>query len=414
MRLLEVSDSAKGRFIRNLFKTSHECIANMPVYSGRSVISDPMQAFISSNSSDPIERVLLDLFRRNLIACEGTYAQSARISLEICSLLHKSGIYDLSAVDDFVKKSFTDSVKTRLSRNDLKDQWISTVGESLIDSSWIDDIKIDSNVECKLTKGTKSQVSLHPGHLFRNVRLHDSFCNVGKIRESDCSVVLVDGNVESEGEIFSLVEKHKKSGSSCFIVAAGFSPSVSLYLLKNYIMGSFKVIPLICATQDDPIGVMVDLSCVTGAEVITSAKGDTVSGSHERCTSIIKNISATNSGVTFVPERDSDSSRARIQELQKVLGIATDSDARKYISDRISSLRGSMIRVSISEHDNSLSPGLIGRVDTFLRSLSPSVRMGLIEVGGKKYPLLSARESILAFSSFISCLRSMQVILEES
>jgi predicted chitinase len=29
-----------------------------------------------------------------------------------------------------------------------------------------------------------------------------------------------------------------------------------------------------------------------------------------------------------------------------------------------------------------------------------------------KYPLLSARESILAFSSFMECLRSTQVILE--
>jgi hypothetical protein len=234
---------------------------------------------------------------------------------------------------------------------------------------------------------------------------------VGKVKQDDCDLLVVDGIVETEGEIFSIVENSRKTGRTTFIVAAGFSQDVALHLLKNYMMGSFRVIPLICATQDDAIGVLVDLSSATGCEIISSVKGDTLSGSHERCRIAVKSVSSTNTSTLFEVRNKSDKLQPRIEELQRAASVV-NGEGHKYLSERISSLRGSLVRIFISESDNARNPGLVGRIDSFMRSLQPMTKMGTIVVEGQKFPALSARESILAFSSFISCLRSLQIIME--
>lgn len=411
MEIIQLKESTKSKFIRDLFKVSKECIESTPAYVNGSVISDPFQSFNHLRFEDRGQDHLLDLFKRTLISCEGAHAYSARIILEICAHLHDLQISDVEKCKEISRSLFENSRRSRLSKLDLKDLWIQSTEGKVLDSDWIDLLKIDSSFECKLTKGTKSQASVRKGHLFKRIRLHDSFGGLTKIQSDNCDVILIDGNVETEGEIFSLVETYRASGRFAFLVAAGFSQSVAVHLLKNYMMGSFKVIPLICATQDDPIGVMVDASCALDADILSAAKGDTISGSYGRCLRQVTSVKATGTGVIFVVKETSSGARSRINELQKILSACDDS-ARIYVSERISSLRGSMVNLSISELDNSKNPGLVSRIDSFMRSLQPASKMGLVDLFGKKYPLLSARESILAFSSFMECLRSTQVILE--
>lgn len=411
MELVEIKDSTKQSFLRELFRVSHECINSTPSYSKGSVIADPFQTFLYSKTGRKDYDALLDLFKRTMVSSESQSAYSAQIALLMCASLHEMKVTDLDAVEKFVKTSFDLSSRRKLTRSDLSTIWKDQVGSEFIDSEWMDLLKIDSSFECKLTKSIKSQVSVQRGHNFKNIRLHSNFSSVGRVKQENCDLLVVDGIVETEGEIFSIVEGSRKSGRTTFIVAAGFSQDVSIHLLKNYMMGSFKVIPLICATQDDPIGVLVDVSAATGCEIISSVKGDTLSGSHERCRIGIKSLSATSTSTLIEVSNSSEKLQPRIEELQKVASLA-GAEGQKYISERISSLRGSLVKIFISEADNTKSPGLVSRIDSFMRSLQPMTKMGIIEIEGQKFPVLSAREAILAFSSFISCLRSLQIIME--
>jgi hypothetical protein len=411
MELIEIKDSTKQSFLRELFRISHECINSTPAYTKGAVISDPFQTFLYAKTGRKDYDSLLDLFKRTLVSSESNFAYSAQICLLMCAKLHEMKITDIDAIESFIKNDFDLSARQKLTRSDLASMWRSRVGSDL-DPSWIDLLKIDSSFECKLTKSIKSQVVVQQGHNFKNVRLHESFVSIGKVKQEDCDLLVIDGIVDTEGEIFSTIESSRKSNRATFIVAAGFSQDVAVHLLKNYMMGSFKVIPLICATQDDPIGVLVDLSAATGCEIISSIKGDTLSGSHERCRASLKSISATNSGSLIEVRNKSDKLQARIEELQRVATVVNGSEGQRYISERISSLRGSLVRVFISEFENNKNPGLISRIDAFMRSLQPMTKMGTISIAGQKFPSLSTRESILAFSSFISCLRSLQIIME--
>jgi hypothetical protein len=411
MELVEIKESTKQSFLRELFRISHECVNSTPSYSKGSVINDPFQSFLYSKTGRNDYDHLLDLFKRTMIASEGTYSYSAEISLMLCSKLHEMKIFDLDAVDAYIKSEKHLADRKRLSKSDLIEIWTSNVSSDTIGSEWIKSLKIDSSFECKLTKATKSQAGIHAGHSFKNIRLHDSFGSISRVKSEDSDLIIVDGIIETEGEIFSVVESYRKSGRSAYIVAAGFSPDVSIHLLKNYMMGSFKVIPLICATQDDPIGVLVDLSCATGCEIISSVKGDTLSGSYSRCMRTVKSISSSPSGTSFEVYRTAYGLQSRIMELQRAAS-AIDGAGSRYLSERISSLRGSIVKLHISESDNARNPGLMSRIDSFMRSLQPMTKMGIVSIDGKKFPTLAVRESILAFSSFISCLRSLQIIME--
>jgi len=411
MELVEIKDSTKQSFLRELFRISQECVNSTPSYSKGSVISDPFQTFLYSKTGRRDYDSLLDLFKRTMISSESQSAYSAQIALLMCARLHEMKITDLDAVDGFVRTSLDLASRRKLTRSDLEKIWDVRVGSEFIGSEWMELLKIDSSFECKLTKSIKSQVVVQRGHNFKNIKLHSAFAGVGKVRQEDCDLLVVDGIVETEGEIFSIVEGARKSGRTTFIVAAGFSQDVSIHLLKNYMMGSFRVIPLICATQDDPIGVLVDISSATGCEIISSVKGDTLSGSHDRCRVVVKSVASTNSSTLVEVTHASDKLQPRIEELQKAASLV-GGDGQKYISERISSLRGSLVKIFISEADNTRSPGLVGRIDSFMRSLQPMTKMGIVELEGQKFPALSARESILAFSSFISCLRSLQIIME--
>jgi hypothetical protein len=411
MELIEIKESTKQSFLRELFRISHECVNSTPSYSKGSVINDPFQSFLYSKTGRNDYDRLLDLFKRAMISSEGTYSYSAAISLLLCSNLHEMKIFDLDAVDAYIKSEKHLAHRKRLRKLDLTEIWTSNVSSDVIGCDWIESLKIDSSFECKLTKAAKSQVGIHSGHNFKNIRLHDSFGSISRVKSEESDLIIVDGIIETEGEIFSVVESYRKSGRSAYIVAAGFSPDVSIHLLKNYMMGSFRVIPLVCATQDDPIGVLVDLSYATGCEIISSVKGDTLGGSHSRCLRAIKRISASSSGTSFEVYKTSEGLQSRIMELQKAASVVDGSGSR-YLSERISSLRGSIMKLHISESDNAKNPGLVSRIDSFMRALQPMTKMGVVCINGKKFPTLAAREAILAFSSFISCLRSLQIIME--
>ena len=122
-------------------------------------------------------------------------------------------------------------------------------------------------------------VELINGHKFP-ISCHDNFWIMIKkndISENDISVIIIDGIVESVGEIHHLLDHFSSTKKSLLMIARGFGEEVIATLGINYNRGTLKAYP-ICAPLDvGSANLINDMAVIAGSDIVSSLKGDLIS-----------------------------------------------------------------------------------------------------------------------------------------
>jgi chaperonin GroEL (HSP60 family) len=90
-------------------------------------------------------------------------------------------------------------------------------------------------------------------------------------------VACIDGVIEDVSEVHHLLEAASAAKEPCIVFLRGLSDDVKHTLRVNYDRGSLRVVPLGVRFDLDGMNTLVDLSIVTGADLISSLKGDLIS-----------------------------------------------------------------------------------------------------------------------------------------
>lgn len=90
-------------------------------------------------------------------------------------------------------------------------------------------------------------------------------------------VICIDGYVEEVSEIHHLLESASEAKEPCVIFLRGVSEDVKHTLKVNYDRGSLKIIPIGVPFDLEGMNSIVDLSVVSGADLVSSLKGDLIS-----------------------------------------------------------------------------------------------------------------------------------------
>jgi chaperonin GroEL (HSP60 family) len=90
-------------------------------------------------------------------------------------------------------------------------------------------------------------------------------------------IAVIDGFVESVGEINSFLEGAHSLREPACIFARGFAPDVISTLRVNFDRGTLRVIPIVVRFDAEGINVLKDVAIVAGCDVTSSTKGDLIS-----------------------------------------------------------------------------------------------------------------------------------------
>lgn len=87
----------------------------------------------------------------------------------------------------------------------------------------------------------------------------------------------IDGYIESVSEIHHLLEAAAEAREPCVVFMRGASDDVKHTLKVNYDRGSLRVLPIGVRFDLEGMNTLVDLSVVSGSDLVTSLKGDLIS-----------------------------------------------------------------------------------------------------------------------------------------
>jgi hypothetical protein len=90
-------------------------------------------------------------------------------------------------------------------------------------------------------------------------------------------VVVIDGFIESVAELNRLLQDAAETRESVLLFVRGLADDVINTLRVNYDRGSLRVIPIIARFDIDGINSLNDVSVASGADMISSHKGDLIS-----------------------------------------------------------------------------------------------------------------------------------------
>jgi len=97
-------------------------------------------------------------------------------------------------------------------------------------------------------------------------------------KEYGVKVLIIDGIIESVGEINRVLEYFNNEKRPGVIIARGFNDEVLGTLSVNKSRDTLNVVPVLVPYDLEGINALVDLAVVAGTDVISSLKGDVISG----------------------------------------------------------------------------------------------------------------------------------------
>lgn len=122
------------------------------------------------------------------------------------------------------------------------------------------------------TSSTVPSVELVRGYTFELVQLLPIDFSFVKPR-----VACIDGYIESVSEVHHLLEAASSAKEPVVLFVRGLSEDVKHTLKVNYDRGSLRVIPIGVRFDLEGMNTLVDLSAITGADLVSSLKGDLIS-----------------------------------------------------------------------------------------------------------------------------------------
>ena len=192
-------------------------------------------------------------------------------------------------------------------------------------------------------------------------------------------IAVVDGFVESVGELNRFLEvAHSKREAAC-IFARGFAPDVISTLRVNFDRGTLRVIPVTVRFDFEGINVLKDVAIVAGCDVTSSNKGDLISTLEIDLCPRIKRASIKHGRVVLT----SDDTAANVRK--HVAALRTSQDEKhealgKLLDARIRSLSPNHVIMRLSDDRNFVSNAQ--SIDRCLRTVAAAVDRGLIDSHG--------------------------------
>lgn len=349
------------------------------------LISDPVQKILVNYSrNDWYGSTFLPIIESTAIESEKRAPGSGKLFLDLVTTFLsqdiRGSIRGISSNNDVIKimQQVFENASGLCQKSDFDSYKKMTLGQislEIVDKA-LEKYNLGDQIVVKNSAMRNTVVEKTVGYNFDYVSVNPFFLTNGTWKRNNVNIVLVDGIIESVGEIYHLLEKAHETGESYMIICSGMLPEPMNVIQNNYARKTIDVVVGTIKSNEFSIHAMVDLGTACLADPISALKGETITTSILRGTVKVDKIDASQIGVKIINPK----SHSATQHLLKdVLDRSSkDPDIAHLFQKRVMVLSSAVVNVSIGRDDADLDKTVVEKVDTFLRSCPSILSRGFI------------------------------------
>jgi len=352
----------------------------------QNVFNDPVQKIlVAFDRDDWFSNTIIPIIEVNAIDCEKYAPGSGKIFLDMV----------VNDLDSYIRKNIVFNLEDRTIKNALDQIEVNSTGICTQEDYYL---YLDENlkgaakdlvertleifksgdqvvVEKNLIRGTT--IEKRQGYIYDNVTISSSFCHPVGWKRNDVNVILIDGIIESVGEIHHLLEKAHETGESYLVICSGILPEPLNVIQTNFARKTIDVIVGTVDSNEFGIQTMVDMGTCCLTEPISAMKGETISQVSRREIKKVDRIEAYPKKLTIVNPQ---AKNATDELLHDVMSRSeSNTDIAHLFQKRVKSLISSTVKVSIGRDDIDRNRSLVEEVDLFFRTSPMSLKWGFIK-----------------------------------
>ncbi len=326
------------------------------IYPDKSVINDAalnyLNTFNSENSSTPRNQ-LKNILKKEYDECEKIYPYLGEVFLNM-----------------FFDNKVLFSKKNHIFRKDTSEFFLKTVSERnaknivkwIIDNSSLDRIM---NIE----KSYSSDIHLvKKDNIFVRANYDRDF--LGKntnLEVHNYRFAIIDGFIESVGEIHHMLHFAAKSKEPHVIFCFGMSEEVKRVIIDNNTRRITHIIPVSMSVEEETINILNDIALLHNSDVISSQKGQTISQEMRKSLSLGRKIIFKTGGFEIEPVCSVNQIKRHINFLKNRIDNSPPDANTDLIRNRIKNLNPKSLSVFV--------PKKLSSDIEFNRSLDYGLRM---------------------------------------
>lgn len=380
-------------------KELHQLTNSGDLLIGTSLIRDPVQKIVSSNQEAGwFSSAFMPIIIAGAVDCEKFAPGAGRIFLKLVTDclgndIRKSITYNINS--DVLSDALLE-IKTSSIDMCLEDDFISFKQQTLDNDSRriVDDVldiyRLGDSVVVEKSLLRSTQIQKTHGYYFDNVSANSSFLSGGSWNRNNVNVVIIDGIIESVGEIYHLLDAASNDKESYLIICSGILPEPLSVVQNNFQRKTIDVVVTTVNSDEFSIQTMVDLGTCCMTEPISAMKGETISQTIRRGTIKVDRIELNHKSINIKNEIAKNATDNLLVDIIK--RSESNSDIAFLFQKRVRSLSSSKIKVSIGRDDVDKDKSIIENVDIFFRSCPISLKSGFI----KKNEIKTLPDEIIA------------------
>ncbi len=206
--------------------------------------------------------------------------------------------------------------------------------------------------------------------------------NIFEWKRAECKILLVDGFIESVGEIETLIYQLSKTKEKLLIVSQGFEQEVLSFLLANKKRGIIDVCLATVEPGMESMNLMNDIATAAGSELVSVVNGDLISLVKLETLTVLSKVALTSSLLNFNQKNTKTAVNTRIQDLIKKKNEMANSDDIYNFSEfylkRIKNLMGQSVVIKLPEYSKTQLINEKTQIDIILRQCRSLLDFGLV------------------------------------
>ena len=255
-----VIDNFLEKEIAHFYKFKNKSV----LYTTKSLISTAGLNYLNLLPESKIETVLKNMILLNYSECEKLHPYLGDVFLEYFfnkKLIQKRKIYK------FEKKHQQKFLQS------IKDDNVKNIVEYIFQN-----ISLERTINIQMNTGKDICLETEDDFSFNFSYDYDFFNKMPNLTFRNYKFVIIDGYIESVGEIHHLFVKASEDKIPRVIFCYGMSEEVKQNIMINNKRGSFKVLPVsLNANDENTLNVLNDIAIIHDADIVTSNMGQTIS-----------------------------------------------------------------------------------------------------------------------------------------
>jgi hypothetical protein len=295
---------------------------------------------------------------------------------------------DLESIYPGLGEQFIDITMSEISKPGFKDEKLSDIENSI--SEMINVVKSKSINMCKndfryfvtneISKCNRkiirtivdnmrvsTRLFIEESHIDKNIILKtnsitfnldfdgDFLLNKQKWEAKDYNFVIIDGFIDTVGEIYHLLQNASENKEPYVIFCKGMSPEVKDVFLQNLKRRTINVFPVSLDINELNVNILIDFAMLHGSDVVSSLKGETISIAIRRKLKKGQKISIDKNGINFKPLISDNIIARHVEYLEKRKAASSIEVNTEILEKRIKMLSADKIILKIDKSDSILA-----------------------------------------------------------